>query len=208
MKEKQLYIAKQNKDFEPRAQNLFYYGEKMKRKIRKSILNLMKKIPINEESLYKKLFESSLWNDAKTVALTMSTDDELNTMPIIERGLAEKKQILIPKTFAKGKMEFFEFTSINDLCKTKFGILEPNGEQEPIKKNEIDLIIVPGIAFSKINNQRIGYGGGFYDRYLQNYQGKTVSLVRKIQLVDSKWIPELTDVPVQNLIVEEINDKK
>ena len=139
MKEKQLYIAKQNKGFEPRAQNLFYYGEKMKRKIRKSILNLMKKIPINEESLYKKLFESSLWNDAKTVALTMSTDDELNTMPIIERGLAEKKQILIPKTFAKGKMEFFEFTSINDLCKTKFGILEPNGEQEPIKKNEIDL---------------------------------------------------------------------
>ena len=195
MKEKQLYIAKQNKGFEPRAQNLFYYGEKMKRKIRKSILNLMKKIPINEESLYKKLFESSLWNDA-------------NTMPIIERGLAEKKQILIPKTFAKGKMEFFEFTSINDLCKTKFGILEPNGEQEPIKKNEIDLIIVPGIAFSKINNQRIGYGGGFYDRYLQNYQGKTVSLVRKIQLVDSKWIPELTDVPVQNLIVEEINDEK
>ncbi|MBC8931851.1 5-formyltetrahydrofolate cyclo-ligase, partial [Escherichia coli] len=73
------------------------------------------------------------------------------------------------------KMEFKKMDSIHPLIKSKFGILEPNELAETVDKKVIDLLIVPGVAFNK-DHYRIGFGGGFYDRFLTDFQGHTVSL--------------------------------
>ncbi|WP_429970977.1 5-formyltetrahydrofolate cyclo-ligase [Fructilactobacillus sp. Tb1] len=174
----------------------------MKNEIRQQMFELMKNAGSNHGKLYQQLFNSSEWQAAKIIAVTMSTNMELDTMPIIEKGLSEGKTMLIPKTFPHHKMEFFEFENLESLILSNFGILEPNDNAKVIAKNKIDLIIVPGVAFSKNNNQRIGYGGGFYDRYLSDYLGKTISLVRHFQLIDSEWKLEITDIPIQRLIIE------
>ncbi|WP_395318325.1 5-formyltetrahydrofolate cyclo-ligase [Fructilactobacillus frigidiflavus] len=175
----------------------------MKNKIRQHVLKLMENDSSNPSDLYKKLFVSDFWKNSDVVATTMSTDFELDTMPIIKRGLAEHKTIAIPKTFTNRKMKFYQFQAVNQLVRSRFGILEPAENQIPIEKKQIDLIVVPGVAFSSSNHQRIGYGGGFYDCYLQDYVGITVSLVRKIQLVDFNWPIEETDIAVQHLLIEE-----
>lgn len=180
----------------------------MKNEIRKNVLKLMENDCHDYSDLYEKLFNSAFWKNAAVVAITMSTNFELDTMPIIERGLKENKMIVIPKTFPNREMKFYKFQSISNLQRSEFGILEPNENQIPIEKAKIDLIVVPGIAFSPLNHQRIGYGGGFYDRYLQDYSGTTISLVRKLQLIESAWPVEPTDIAVQHLLIEGISDEK
>lgn len=178
----------------------------MKNEIRKSVLKRMKsRFTKPNDSLYERLFKVSYWKKAKVIAVTMSTDFELDTMPIIKKALLEHKKVVIPKTFSHRIMKFYEYQSIHSLIRSRFGILEPIDNQKSVVKNKIDLIIVPGVAFSQVNHQRIGYGGGFYDYYLKDYYGTTVSLVRRIQLVTSEWPTESTDIAIQHLIIEEEN---
>ena len=78
------------------------------------------------------------------------------------------KRIFIPRTNIEEKtMEAVEIQSLDNLVKDKYGILEPSEDIEAVEKVELDLIILPGVVFD-VNGGRIGYGGGYYDKYLQN----------------------------------------
>lgn len=80
-----------------------------------------------------------------------------------------------------------------------FGILEPIGDQ-PVPKSTIDLIHVPGVVFDP-SGYRIGYGGGFYDRYLADYGGVTLATAYGFQLGDV--VAEPHDIPVKELVIDE-----
>ncbi|WAM38246.1 5-formyltetrahydrofolate cyclo-ligase [Leuconostoc pseudomesenteroides] len=151
----------------------------------------------HETRLYTQLFNCQLWQDASTVAVTMSMENELNTQPIIDMAINVGKKVFIPRV-SKKDLLWFDYSK-NRLSKSNFGILEPNQEVKFAHSlNEIDLMIVPGVAFTP-DNYRVGYGAGFFDRVLSKYSKDTISLVLPPQLIDNfsrnQW-----DMPVKNML--------
>ncbi|MFC3932615.1 5-formyltetrahydrofolate cyclo-ligase [Streptococcus dentapri] len=148
-----------------------------------------------DRQMLNQLVSTSIYKEAKYIATYLAFDHEYNTQLLIERAIADGKVILIPKTYPKGRMTFTQYDP-NSLEKTSFGLLEPKGE-ESIDKDLINLIHVPGLVFNS-QGYRIGYGGGYYDRYLKDFQGETVSLVYSCQLAN--FIPDQHDIAVRKMI--------
>ncbi|MHA8262889.1 5-formyltetrahydrofolate cyclo-ligase [Lactobacillaceae bacterium Melli_B3] len=98
------------------------------------------------------------------------------------------------------QMEFVRYDDATKLAESAFGIMEPtNGEV--INKAGIDLIIVPGLAFATDTHDRLGFGGGFYDRYLADFSGDTISLALPIQVYAiPNWTVNEYDIKVKTII--------
>lgn len=156
-----------------------------------------------EEKLYRQLFQSFLWKEANVIGMTSSTSIEWDTGPIIEKAWQEEKTVALPKTVPERKqLEFYRVDSFDELSDGYANILEPERNAGKfVHKNEIDLLIVPGIVFD-CKGYRIGFGGGYYDRFLTDFSNRTVSIASKLQFVES--IPhENHDIPIQYLIRED-----
>ncbi|WP_337961516.1 5-formyltetrahydrofolate cyclo-ligase [Leuconostoc mesenteroides] len=127
----------------------------------------------------------------------MSMENELNTQPIIDMAINVGKKVFIPRV-SKKDLLWFDYSK-NRLSKSNFGILEPNQEVNFAHNlNEIDLMIVPGVAFTP-DNYRVGYGAGFFDRVLSEYSKDTISLVLPPQLIDN-FSRKQWDMPVKNML--------
>ena len=87
----------------------------------------------------------------------------------------------------------------NELKKGNYGILEPDNDKL-VNKKDIDLLIVPIVSYDKDHN-RLGYGGGYYDRYLKDYEGKVIGLAFTFQQVE-KLPVERFDLPIKTIIDE------
>ncbi|SLM86678.1 MULTISPECIES: 5-formyltetrahydrofolate cyclo-ligase [Vagococcus] len=180
----------------------------MKKEIRKKVLHDLKTLSQQpdeknqiEKSMLNKLFETKSWQEASVIGTTLSMNKEFNTEPLIKQAIKEGKTICVPRTFGLGKMDFYYYDLEEPLEETKFGVLEPTNNHQ-FEKNKIDLLIVPGVAFSK-EGYRVGFGGGFYDRYLSDFKGETYSLVFKEQM-GYIWEPSQYDIPVKNMITEKL----
>ncbi|CDC56062.1 5-formyltetrahydrofolate cyclo-ligase [Ligilactobacillus ruminis CAG:367] len=153
-----------------------------------------------EFMLYSKLCAESSWKKARTVALTISTEIEIDTKPLISLAWADKKKVVVPKTFPGRKMEFFEIVPESEYELTSFGVLEPKDETKSVSRDKINLIVVPGVAFT-LKGQRLGYGGGFYDRYLSGYRGNTIALADSSRLYEKpEWGEDKFDIAVQKVL--------
>ncbi len=131
-----------------------------------------------DKALLDDLIRSEAYQNATTIATYLAFDFEYDTQLLINQAQKDGKKILVPKTFGKGKMIFCPYRKDN-LVKTKFGLWEP-ADDKAVDKSMIDLIHVPGVAFNQAGF-RIGYGGGYYDRYLADYHGNTVSTIYDCQ---------------------------
>ena len=114
------------------------------------------------------LFASAAFCNAPAVFCFIGTGEEINTRPIFEKAWELGKITAAPVITGKGLMEFRSMTDFNGLEQNRFGILEPVGG-EVLEPDERSVVIVPGLVFGE-NMTRIGYGGGYYDRY---FCGKT-----------------------------------
>lgn len=108
----------------------------------------------------------SEYRDASTVFCFVGTSEEINTVPILEDALHSGKRVGVPKCVVRGIMEVREIKSMGDLAAGAYGILEPGDQCPVIDPKEIDLAVVPCMTCSS-DGRRLGYGGGFYDRYLE-----------------------------------------
>lgn len=124
-------------------------------------------IRIRSSQIAKKLFDKPFYKQAEYIYLYVSYNQEIDTIGIINHILEDKKRVAVPKVVDKN-MEFHEITSLNQLSEGSFGIQEPT-VYKPVSEDpewaSSNLMIIPGLAFDK-NGSRIGYGGGYYDRYL------------------------------------------
>lgn len=151
--------------------------------------------------IYNNLINSQLYSKAKSIFIYISFGSEINTKDIISKALKDNKKVYIPKIYKEDKsMKAIRLKSFNDLKENSMGILEPIEDNDCIDKKEIDLILVPGVVFD-FNGNRIGYGGGYYDRYLQDIKGisNKVVLAYDFQIVDSIE-PEAHDISFDYII--------
>ena len=178
----------------------------MKAELRKKILQEMKTLSQEQKqamdrALTERFLKHPFYQEAKTIATYLSFPHEFQTQGLIDQALKAGKKVLIPKTYPKGRMEFVVYNP-QQLAKTSFGLLEPQGDLEVVDASQIDLIHVPGLAFTK-EGYRIGYGGGYYDRYLEHFAGHTMSTIYPCQV--QEFNSEDHDIPVQEVLIYEGN---
>ena len=152
------------------------------------------------QALVTRLCQSLFWRRARMIAITLSAGKEIRTDPIIHKAWSQRKTVAVPKTFPHGQMHFYRLLPQTPLKKNRFGIREPV-DAMLVKKPAINLIIVPGVAFTVPGHDRLGWGGGYYDRYLKGYSGCTVALARPQQIFKAPiWPVSSNDVKVQQII--------
>ena len=178
----------------------------MKAELRKQVLQEMRSIPQKQkiamdQALTERFLNHPFYQEAKVIATYLSFPHEFQTQGLIDQALKDGKKVLIPKTYLKGRMEFVVYDP-QQLKKTSFGLLEPQGDLEVVDTSRIDLIHVPGLAFTT-EGYRIGYGGGYYDRYLENFAGQTMSTIYPCQI--QNFNSEDHDIPVQEVLIYEGN---
>ena len=123
-----------------------------------------------------KILLSKEYISAKTICIYVSFGSELDTSEIIKNALKNGKIVGVP-IIDETNMNFYKINSIEEIKnENKFGIREPNKNKENIiSPKRIDLIIIPGICFD-LENNRVGFGKGYYDKYLANEELTAVKI--------------------------------
>lgn len=125
---------------------------------------------------------------ASLVLSYLSFGNEVDTRALVHAAWEEGKKVALPKCQPKGLMSWHLVTSFDDLVVSQFGIEEPTEELHPVidlsDMSEKTVALVPGLAFD-LKGYRIGYGGGFYDRFLKEFPGVSIGLCRSQNLFDS-----------------------
>ncbi|UOY94015.1 5-formyltetrahydrofolate cyclo-ligase [Ectobacillus sp. JY-23] len=179
----------------------------MKAELRKAILMELNHMTLKERTeksllLAQRLYQQAEWEQARTIAITISMGHEPDTRSIIEYAWHIGKKVAVPKCTPKTRdMEFRYITSFAQLETVYMELQEPMVAKTVLANpDEIELMLIPGVAFTR-ERARIGYGGGYYDRYLPKYKGRTVALAFAEQIVSS--VPmDMHDQYVQKVITE------
>lgn len=128
------------------------------------------------------LRESELYRQNRWIYLYLSYNHEVDTLHLLKLLWEDGKRVAVPKVSGKD-MQFWEICSFEECAPGTYGILEPEKSGEPV--TEPGLMLLPGLAFDK-KGGRLGYGGGFYDRYLSVHDGiVTVALAYECQMVEA-----------------------
>ena len=139
------------------------------------------------------LLESPMYRQAKTIYGYLPYNQEVRTMPMLEQALRDGKRVAVPKCYGD-EMRFIWMEDLSKVEKGYAGIPEPV-EDGPVADDETALVLMPGLAFDP-EGRRIGYGGGFYDRFLaKEPDHPTLALCYAFQMLP-KLETEEFDIPV------------
>lgn len=155
----------------------------MKKELRKEILYLRDNLEdrYNKSiSIKNKIMDLDVYKNSKVIALYSSMKSEVDTKDLIKESLSLGKSVLLPRIINKNKMIFIEINNDTEYERNSFGVLEPIGKEV----SDIDLMIIPGVAFDKFNN-RLGYGRGYYDKYLKDKDIYKIGICFIEQMVDN-----------------------
>ncbi|MGQ0605724.1 MAG: 5-formyltetrahydrofolate cyclo-ligase [Candidatus Nitrosotenuis sp.] len=153
---------------------------------------------ISSKQIRKNLNKIETYRKAQTIACYHSTGSEVKTHEIMQEILSHGKTLGLPR-IEGGKLVFCNVKKFEDLEKGEFGIMEPK-QHCPILK-EFDIIIVPAVAMAE-NGQRLGYGTGFYDRFLAGRDTPTIALAYSKSI--AKNIPKSEfDVLISVIVTED-----
>lgn len=181
-----------------------------KSSLRSNYLTARRRIdPATKAALDARILERlagfDLYADAGLVLAYVSYGNEVDTRAVIESALTSGKRVAVPRVLPhEHKMDFYEIDGMGDLEEGFKGILEPRrGVSSPL--GTVDLLgsvcLVPGLVFDA-EGHRIGYGGGYYDRFLQFYPGDKIALARSAQVSSNPLPAESSDVPVDFIVTD------
>jgi len=158
------------------------------------------------KAIHKKLFINECFLRSKCVMLYVSKGTgEVETGPIIKKALKMGKKVVLPVTLVRDRgIKPVYLRDINSLEKGPYGIYEPRGSlnKKPAALKDIDLVIVPGVAFDKKNN-RVGRGKGYYDNFLKRFpkDRPNIGLGFRFQLLN-KVPATKKDIPLASVITD------
>ncbi len=177
-------------------------NKKSIRKLYKSIRNSIdeSKKTESDRRIFTRFINSPDYQNSDLILIYVSFGSEADTKDIIEYSLNNNKRVAVPHCDEKN-MSFFEIKTLEELKTGKFGIpTVETGNNLPVNSFENALCVVPGVCFD-LKGNRVGYGGGFYDRFLCEHKIPTVALTYEICLCDN--IPyEEYDVKIDALVTE------
>ena len=186
--------------------NIQQQRQQIRREIRKTRANLT---ALQQQQAEQFVTQQALTlieqRQAKNIALYFSFDGEISTQTLINALWAQHKNVYLPvlHPFSTNHLLFLRYLPDTPMVKNQFGIWEPKlNVQNVLPLNELDILFTPLVAFDKQGN-RLGMGGGFYDRTLQNWQAQSfipVGLAHQCQQVESLPI-EHWDVPLFDIFV-------
>lgn len=181
----------------------------MKNAIRKQVLEVRSKLSDNEvyrlsENIFLNLRENSFFNNSAYVMIYLDFKQEVKTDFIINYCLEHGKKVYIPICIPEThEICISRITNLKELQSGHYGIREPKEEYIRLSdSNLIDLVLIPGVAFDSVGN-RIGFGAGYYDRFMKRLQPKAVkaALAYSFQIVDI--VPSNDyDIPADYIVTE------
>lgn len=176
-----------------------------KQEIRKQIQKLRDALSPEEwkektDAICERVISSDMFREATDVLCYVNIKSEVGTGAIIEEAWRLGKNVWVPKVISDEQMEFYCIHSFSDLSVGAFGISEPDGTGK-VNCPEFALMIVPGVAFD-LSGNRIGYGKGYYDRYIERCAHlDTMGIAFDIQLLE-KLPADACDQPLDAVITE------
>lgn len=179
-----------------------------KKEIRAKILKMRQALPkeeVREKSLriMRRIEETETFKNADNLLAYIDFRGEVATRTLIEKAWELGKKVYVPRVAGK-EMEFYQIHSFEDLEKGAYGILEPKKECPVYEAGEgqTTLAILPGSVFDKKKN-RVGYGGGFYDRYFEKRKDICrIAAAYEMQIVEEIETEEF-DLPADYVTTEE-----
>lgn len=161
-----------------------------KKELRKIYLNKRRKLTkksVHEKSLcIQHIFlNSELYKNSKNICCYMDYNNEVKTEYIIKKALEDGKNVYVPKILQNIEMEFVLIDSNSEFSENKFKIKEPKSNVKKFQTlNFPSVFLVPGIVFSS-SKYRIGYGGGYYDRWIKNNsKNMYIGLAYEVQIIE------------------------
>ena len=149
------------------------------------------------EKLGKLFVQSEAYKNAKTIYGYLPYNQEVRTVPMLEQALKDGKKVAVPKVYGD-EMKFLYLDDLSKVSKGYAGIPEPIAD-EPVADDETALVLMPGLAFDPAGH-RIGYGGGFYDKFLAAEPNHpTLALCYEFQMLPELHTEE-HDIPVDTVL--------
>lgn len=138
----------------------------------------------------KSILQSEEYRNAEKLFLYVSVGKEVGTRKLISQAISDGKKVYIPICYGGGIMHAARLRNEDELLDGRYGIPTVSEESEKALPEELDFILVPGVCFDRRGN-RLGRGGGYYDRYLANdIRASLVGVCRKEQLLDYMNVDE------------------
>ncbi len=156
-----------------------------------------------DDRITQKLLKTSEYAETTTVLTYVSVSSEVSTRMFIESALRDGKTVAVPRCLPGHCLEFVAITSLDQLIAAPFGLLEPPKELPALAEKQMDasICIVPALLVDT-KGYRLGYGAGFYDRFLSTYSGKKICLAYQ-QNLSQEMLPHTAfDVAVDMVITE------
>jgi len=141
-----------------------------------------------------------VFRKARAVIAYAPVGSEPEIWPLLRRTLALGKRLLLPRCAGSGNMVAMEVSDLACLVPGAFGILEPAGDSRPMGKGSIDLCLTPGLLYD-LQCNRLGQGGGYYDRFLKGFSGVSCGVAFAAQVVEALEVRP-HDMPVNALVTE------
>jgi len=179
---------------------------KLKHELRKGVRSEIAGLPDkyiheSDEGIFKNIMTLPEFLEAQNVMLYYSMDREPGTHRLAEYALANGKTVAFPYCYIGGVMEARVVQKLSDLTPQMLGIPAPSKSAMLIEPCDIDMIVVPALTYDK-GGYRLGYGGGYYDRYLAGISAFTAGLARE-RLVKDSLPREAHDIAVHCLVTED-----
>ena len=156
---------------------------------------------LKDKIIVDKFINSLDYNKAKKIFCYVSSQYEVNTIELIKRCFTENKTVCVPRCLNKnGDMNFYIINSQSDLKPGMYGIMEPDENCEVCYPSDGDVIIMPGICFDR-SGYRIGYGKGYYDKFLNCRNMLKIGFCYAECLID--YVPrDKYDIPADVVITD------